>query len=112
VDKVMRDHCRIRDWSLRALAVRSNHVHAVIGGPTVEPEIIVKQLKEWGTRKLRSHRIAGAQRQVWADHGSTIYLFEPGSLEDAINYVLTMQNDPAPGHGRPDWDAKLGLREP
>lgn len=109
VDKVMRDHCRIRKWDLRALAVRSNHVHVVIAAPTVKPELIVKQLKEWGTRKLREHRIVGMSQHVWADHGSTIYLFEPGSLENAIRYVLEMQDDPPEGHGRPDWKAKYGL---
>lgn len=111
-DKVMRDHCILRGWALAALSVRSNHVHAVIESPTIAPEPIVKQLKEWATRKLRSHRIVGVCQPVWAEHGSTIYLFEPGSLEEKINYVKNMQDEPPPGHGRPDWDVKLGIRMP
>jgi REP element-mobilizing transposase RayT len=102
VDNIMREHCRIRAWNLLALRVRSNHVHAVIGEPTVDPEPIVKQLKEWGTRKLRQHRIIGPRQHAWADHASTIYLYEPGSVEEKVHYVLHMQDDPPAGHGRPN----------
>ncbi len=109
VDNIMRKHCRIRKWDLRALNVRSNHVHVVIASPTIDPETIVKQLKEWGTRVLRDHRIIGMQRRAWADHGSTEYLFEEGALEARIHYVLNMQDNPPPGHGRKDWPGK---REP
>jgi hypothetical protein len=109
VDRVMREHCAIRDWDLRSLAVRSNHVHTVIASPIIRPETIVKQLKDWGTRRLRSHQIVGPTRKVWADHGSMIYLFEPGSLERAIEYVREMQDG---NEGREDWDVKLGLKEP
>ncbi len=111
VSKVMREHCRIRDWSLRALNVRSNHVHVVLAEPEVPPETIVKQLKEWGTRKLRSHRLAGPSQRVWADHASTIYLFEPGALAKQTHYVNEMQDDPPPGHGRPDWQRTYFPRE-
>lgn len=109
VDDIMRQHCRIRGWNLSALAVRSNHVHVVVSEPEAAPEIMVKQLKEWGTRKLREHRILGPKDRAWADHASTIYLFEPGSLDEAVRYVHEQQEAPAPGHGRPDWAKKLGL---
>ncbi len=109
VDDVMRRHCRIRAWDLRALAVRSNHVHVVIANPESPPEQMVKQLKEWGTRKLREHRIIGPRQRAWADHASTGYLYEPGSLDEKIVYVLEMQEAPPPGHGRPGWDKSLGL---
>jgi hypothetical protein len=109
VDNIVRKHCRIRCWDLRALAIRSNHAHVVIGEPEVIPEIIVKQLKEWGTRELRAHRIVGMRQHAWADHGSMIYLYEPDSLERAIKYVLDMQDEPESGHGRPGWDKRLGL---
>jgi REP element-mobilizing transposase RayT len=107
VGKVMRDHCAIRAWDLRALSVRSNHVHVVIADPTVKPEFMVQQLKDWGTRKLRSHRIIGTTQRAWAEHASTIYLFEPGSLEAKIKYVNEMQDG---NEGREAWDVKLGLR--
>lgn len=109
VEGIMREHCRIRRWDLRALKVRSNHVHVVLADPPVKPEPIVKQLKEWGTRKLREHRIIGMSQQAWADHASTIYLFEPGSLEEKTRYVLEMQDDPPPGHGREGWKEKYGV---
>lgn len=109
VDDAMRRHCRIRAWDLRALAVRSNHVHVVIANPESPPEQMVKQLKEWGTRKLRVHRIIGPRQRAWADHASTGYLYEPGSLDEKIRYVLEMQDSPPPGHGRPGWVKPLGL---
>lgn len=117
VDRVMREHCVRRGWTLKALAVRSNHVHAVLLSRVgrreppvvVAPETIVKQLKEWGTRTLRRQRFIGPRVRPWTDHGSTIYLYEPGSLEAAIEYVNT-QDEHAPPPGREDWDVKLGLR--
>lgn len=112
VDNIMRQHCRLRSWDLRALAVRSNHVHVVIANPLIEPEPIVKQLKDWGTRKLRSMGLAGPRRHIWADHASTVFLYEPGLVEEKTRYVLTMQDNVDESRTRPDWDAKLGLREP
>ena len=108
VDKIMREHCRIRHWTLLALRVRSNHAHVVIVKPEIGPELIVKQLKDWGTRTLRAHRIVGVEQCVWADHGSMIFLFQPGSVDRAVEYVLKMQDDPPPGHGRDGWLEKLG----
>lgn len=110
-DEVMRQHCAIRKWDLRALNVRSNHVHVVVANPTIDPEPIVKQLKEWATRRLRERKFAGPCQLVWADHASTIYLYEDGSLDAKIRYVNEMQDDPPEGHGRQDWKAKY-LREP
>lgn len=111
VDAVIREHCARRSWTLAALAVRSNHVHVVVAGVAREPELIVKQLKEWGTRKLRSHSIVGPNSLAWADHASTIYLYESGSLARATRYVLTMQDEPPEGHGRPEWQSEY-TREP
>jgi len=52
VDTVMRDHCERRQWQLLALAVRSNHVHVVVGQPDPPPELLVQQLKVWATRRF------------------------------------------------------------
>lgn len=112
VDNIIREHCRIRSWNLAALSVRSNHIHVVIRDPEVKPEPIVKQLKKWGTRKLREHRIIAPRQHAWADHASTIYLYEPGSLAKAVVYVLEMQDHRPEGHGREDWREKLGLESP
>ncbi len=109
VDAAVREHCRVRAWDLRALAVRSNHVHVVIAEPEVAPEPIVKQLKEWGTRRLRSHRVVGPRERVWADHGSTVYLFEPGSLEAACEYVLAGQEKAGEMEGREGWWKRYGV---
>ncbi len=109
VDKVMRRHCVIRNWNLRALAVRTNHVHVVVASPQVEPEKIVKQLKEWGTRELRANGMIGNRELAWADHASTIYLFGLGDVEAKVRYVNEMQDEVPEGHGRKDWKAAYGL---
>lgn len=118
VESVMREHCTRRHWTLRAISVRSNHVHVVIlsriggSGPAsfVHPETVVKQLKDWGTRELRRRGHITARQRAWADHASMIHLFEPDSLAAAVRYVSEMQDDRTPLSGREDWDAKLGLR--
>jgi hypothetical protein len=43
--------------------------------------VIVKQLKDWATRERRSVHVAGPRQLVWADHASTMYLYEEGSLD-------------------------------
>jgi REP element-mobilizing transposase RayT len=107
VDNIMREHCQLRAWDLRALAIRSNHVHAVIANPTIAPEPIVKQLKEWATRKLRSHNTVAPRQRVWADHASTLYLYTPESLAEKTHYVTDMQDDVPDHRARKDWDTKL-----
>ncbi|MBX3361268.1 MAG: transposase [Phycisphaeraceae bacterium] len=118
VESVMRSHCTRRNWTLKAISVRSNHVHVVVlswvdgSRPVsfVEPETIVKQLKDWGTRELRRRGHIADRQPAWTDHASTIHLFEPESLGAAIRYVSEMQDDRTPIRGREDWDVKLGLR--
>ena len=100
VDNVIRDHCARRNWKLLALAVRSNHLHVVIADPEPPPELIVQQLKMWATRKLREHRIIGPHQRAWANHASTLYLFEPGAVAEKVRYVLTMQDNPPPERRR------------
>ncbi|MBX3317374.1 MAG: transposase [Phycisphaeraceae bacterium] len=118
VEAIMCEHCTRRHWTLKAISVRSNHVHVVVlsriegSVPAlfVEPETIVKQLKDWGTRELRRRCHISPRQRPWTDHASTIHLFEPGSLAAAIRYVSEMQDDRVPISGREDWDVKLGLR--
>src|SRR5262245_31070838 len=44
------EHCRIRQWQLHAINVRSNHVHVVVTAE-LPPEQVLSQLKAWCARR-------------------------------------------------------------
>lgn len=96
VGKAIRDHCIFRDWKLLAIGARSNHEHVVLGEPTVKPELILQQLKQWATRRLREAGLAEKDERIWADHGSTRYLYEKGGVEAAVHYVQTQDGGKGP----------------
>ncbi len=83
----IRAHCLKRGWTLAGLSVRTNHVHIVIVQPSIKPEPMVKQLKEWAPRYLRRANLVGSEQEVWSAHASTRYLYEHGSVERATEYV-------------------------
>lgn len=90
VERTIRAHCVIRRWGLRAVNVRTNHVHVVVSAD-VEPEVALVQFKAWSTRRLREAGLSAANRDVWTEHGSTRYLWTPESVERACEYVLNGQ---------------------
>ncbi len=81
--------CGYRGWMAYGIHVRTNHVHAVVGGET-KPERMMAVFKSYATRALRAK--ANYQRErFWADHGSTRYLWNEMSLKAAVEYVLNGQ---------------------
>ena len=91
VDRVIREHCALRNWKVHALAVQSNHVHVVVSAPGVRPEQVVGQLKQWGTRRLREQGCAATDQPVWVALASTQPLFTDAELSAAIRYTLESQ---------------------
>lgn len=91
VDRVIRAHCELKQWHLHALAVRTNHVHVVVSAPGVPPEQVARQLKQWGTRRLREEGHAAAEQRVWVALASTRLLFTEAELHGAIRYALEGQ---------------------
>lgn len=89
VDSTIRRHCEIRNWTLHAVNVRSNHVHAVISAP-VPPETVLAQLKAWCSRKLGEDRVS-LRRRWWTEHGSTKWINDEHHLRAAIQYVMDYQ---------------------
>jgi REP element-mobilizing transposase RayT len=87
VDTAVRALCEERRWELRALNVRTNHVHAVIGAPG-KPEPVMGALKARATRELRRCGLIDAQARCWSRHGSTRYLWNEESVALACAYVL------------------------
>ena len=85
-------HAEIRRWTLRALNVRTNHVHLVVAcPPEVKPETAMEQFKAWCTRRLREAGLAQSDRPVWTEHGSTRWINDNESLSKAVRYVTEHQ---------------------
>jgi REP element-mobilizing transposase RayT len=88
VEQTIQRHCEIRSWTLRALNVRTNHVHLIVSAP-VSPEKAMGEFKSWCSRKLNER--AGNKREWWTRHGSTKWINDEEYLENAIRYVIEGQ---------------------
>ncbi|MCO6511231.1 MAG: transposase [Aridibacter famidurans] len=94
-NKVIREVCEHRGYTLHALNVRTNHIHLVVGcGDT--PEKAMNCFKAYITRRLRSKNLVGPDRKVWSRHGSTKYLWTEEQVEEAIGYVVHGQGPDLP----------------
>jgi REP element-mobilizing transposase RayT len=97
VEQTIRDHCRIRGWTLHALHVGAVHVHVVVTADRA-PEEVMNQLKAWTSRRLSDHaglrdpvaKKAGRKRW-WTEHGSTKWINDMPYLHNAIRYVKERQ---------------------
>jgi REP element-mobilizing transposase RayT len=95
VDKVVVDHCRIRNWLLHARNARTNHVHVVVSA-LVDPKLVREQLKAWASRRLSGAaglRGGGknGQRRWWTEKGDIELVRDEERLAEIIQYVLEMQ---------------------
>ncbi|MBX3380305.1 MAG: transposase [Phycisphaeraceae bacterium] len=89
VEQTIRNHCEIRHWTLRAINVRTNHVHVVVSCPeSVSPEEAMSQFKAWSTRRLREAKLVSSDARVWVEHGSTRWLNNEEGYRGAVDYVL------------------------
>jgi len=95
VRRAVGETCNIRKWNLRALNVRTNHVHTVVTA-NVKPELVLNALKASATRQLREDHLWRHAFSPWADKGSKIRLWNERSVANAINYVLNGQRDDLP----------------
>ena len=92
VEKAIKEVCGYREFTLHALNVRTNHVHAVVT-KAAKPEKITEAFKSYSTRALRSQNLVTADVKIWARHGSTKYLWKDKNVGLAIEYVLYSQGD-------------------
>jgi REP element-mobilizing transposase RayT len=93
VEQTIRDHCRIRDWQLHALSVRSNHVHVVVTVDRSADEVM-DQLKAWCSRKLsdaagltRTVAVGAGRRRWFTEDGDKELIDTEEYLANAIRYV-------------------------
>jgi REP element-mobilizing transposase RayT len=90
VGAAIREGCVREAWTLHALEVRTNHVHAVLSAD-VPPERAMVALKAWATRRLRREGLVGDNARPWSRHGSTRWLWTERAVHDACRYVLEGQ---------------------
>ena len=89
----MLETCAFRAWHVYAIHVRTNHIHAVLGGDA-KPERMLTDLKAYASRKLNELGLDPPETKRWARHGSTRYLWDERSLAAAIRYVIDDQGEP------------------
>jgi REP element-mobilizing transposase RayT len=100
VERAIGETCEKRRWSLLALNVRTNHVHAVIAIGSNGAESALIALKANATRHLREDRLWNHGHTPWAKKGSKRKLWNEKSIWEATNYVLNGQGDELPDF---DW---------
>jgi REP element-mobilizing transposase RayT len=92
VEVAIRELCENRTYLLRAINVRTNHVHAVVTAQA-KPERIADAFKAFATKKLREEDLFSSDLKVWSRGRSRRYLWKPRHVELAIDYVLYGQGD-------------------
>jgi REP element-mobilizing transposase RayT len=92
VESAVREVCEYRKHDLRAINVRTNHVHAVVTA-AMKPEPVLDSFKSYATRALHQTGLFSPGVKPWARHGSTIYLWKEQDVAKAIAYVKLGQGD-------------------
>jgi REP element-mobilizing transposase RayT len=96
VETAIRETCGYRCWTLRALNVRTNHVHAVVSIGATKSELALNALKANATRQMRQDGCWQLAHSPWVDKGSRRNLWNERSVELAIDYVINGQGDELP----------------
>ena len=96
VEAAIRETCAVRNWLLRAINVRTNHIHVVVSIGEMKPERALNAFKANATRQMRLDGCWHRPHSPWADKGSQRYLWNERSLERAIDYVINGQGDVLP----------------
>ena len=91
VEAAITEVCTVRGYHLRAINVRTNHVHVAVDAAT-KPEPIMRSFKAYATRKLRETGLMSPEIEPWSRHGSTLYLWTEEEVEIAVQYVLVGQD--------------------
>jgi REP element-mobilizing transposase RayT len=95
VETAIKEVCEHRNYDLKAINVRSNHLHAVVSAQ-VKPKLIIDAFKSYATRKLRENQLIDKEIKVWTRGKSRRYLWKPQHVSLAIEYVLYGQGDVIP----------------
>ena len=96
VARAIRETCAIRNWLLRALNVRTNHVHTVVSIGQTKPERALNAFKSNATRQMREDGFWQQQHRPWAYEVSKRNLWNERSIERAVDYIINGQGDELP----------------
>jgi len=96
VEKAITETCDCRKWTLRAINVRTNHVHSVVSAGSTKSEIVLNAFKANATRQMRENGCWKRDYSPWVDKGSRRNLWNDRSVAKAIDYVLNGQGDDLP----------------
>lgn len=84
----LRETARFRGWTILALAVMRNHVHVVVGVPDdPDPEVLLRDFKSYGSRRLSTLAGKPAAGTWWTTGGSRRKKSDPIAIRNAVNYV-------------------------
>ena len=92
VERAIREVCDYRPYLLRAINVRTNHVHTVVTAMQ-DPEPVLDAFKSYATRALRRAKLMPVNVKPWVRHGSTVYLWKEKDVAKAIEYTMLGQGD-------------------
>ncbi|HYH84729.1 MAG TPA: transposase [Pyrinomonadaceae bacterium] len=92
VEDAIREVCEYRNYVLKAVNARTNHVHSVVSAQA-KPEPVINAFKSYATRKLRDSHLLTPETRAWSRGGSRRYLWKPRHVALAIEYVLYGQGD-------------------
>jgi REP element-mobilizing transposase RayT len=84
-------HCDHRKWSLRGVAIRSNHVHVVVAANESGSKVR-DQLKANCTRGLRSKWPVFLDRDIWTHGGDWQCVNDEEGLERVLIYTTEAQD--------------------
>ncbi|MBV9960287.1 MAG: transposase [Acidobacteria bacterium] len=96
VESAVRETCNLRGWFLRAINVRTNHIHLVVSIGEAKPALALNAFKANATRQMRQDGCWQSSHSPWADKGSKRYLWNERSVARAIDYVLNGQGNDLP----------------
>lgn len=96
VETTIREVCDYRNWLLRAINVRTNHVHTVVSIGDASPSKALNDFKSYSTRKLRENDCWGFAHSPWSNKGSKRHLWNERSIEIAVDYVINGQGGELP----------------
>ena len=96
VELAIREVCDYRNWLLRAVNVRTNHVHSVVSIGDYSSSQALNNFKAYATRKLRENECWKFEHSPWAEKGSKRRLWNERSIEIAVDYVINGQGGELP----------------
>ena len=91
VETAIRETSEFRRWLLRAVNVRTNHVHVVISIGEANPARALNALKANATRQMREDGNWRTEHSPWSDKGSQKHLWNEQSIAQAVDYVINGQ---------------------